>query len=69
METTVPFARAISVQQLPFAVLSDNVFLNGCMYDRNRALLENPEGLNSFPGAVDKRNRLLEGRQWEQGFS
>ena len=27
METTVPFGRAISVRQLPFAVLSDNVFL------------------------------------------
>ena len=26
METTVPFCRAISVRQLPFAVLSDNVF-------------------------------------------
>ena len=26
METTVPFGRAISVRQLPFAVLSDNVF-------------------------------------------
>ena len=27
METTVPFGRAISVRQLPFAVLSDNFFL------------------------------------------
>ena len=26
METTVPFGRAISVRQLPFTVLSDNVF-------------------------------------------
>ena len=26
METTVPFRRAISVRQLPFALLSDNVF-------------------------------------------
>ena len=26
MKTTVPFVRAISVRQLPFAVLSDNVF-------------------------------------------
>ena len=26
METTVPFGRAISFRQLPFAVLSDNVF-------------------------------------------
>ena len=26
METTVPFGRAISVRQLPFAVLSDKVF-------------------------------------------
>ena len=26
METTVPFGRAISVRQLPFAVVSDNVF-------------------------------------------
>jgi len=26
METTVPFGRAISVRQLPFAVLSDSVF-------------------------------------------
>ena len=26
METTVPFCRAISVRQPPFAVLSDNVF-------------------------------------------
>ena len=31
METTVPFGRAISVRQLPFAVLSDNVFWNRCM--------------------------------------
>ena len=28
METTVPFGCAIFVRQLPFAVLSDNVFLN-----------------------------------------
>ena len=26
VETTVPFGRAISIRQLPFAVLSDNVF-------------------------------------------
>ena len=26
IETTVPFGRAISIRQLPFAVLSDNVF-------------------------------------------
>ena len=26
METTVPFGRAIAIRQLPFAVLSDNVF-------------------------------------------
>ena len=26
VETTVPFGRAISVRQLPFAVISDNVF-------------------------------------------
>ena len=32
METTVPFGRAISVRQLPFAVLSDNFFLNRCIY-------------------------------------
>ena len=31
METTVPFGRSISVRQLPFAVLSDNVFWNRCM--------------------------------------
>ena len=31
METTVPFGRATSVRQLPFAVLSDNVFWNKCM--------------------------------------
>ena len=27
METTVPFGHAISIRQLPFAVLPDNVFL------------------------------------------
>jgi len=32
METTVPFGRAISVRQLAFAVLSDNVFWNRCMW-------------------------------------
>ena len=31
METTVPFGRAISVRQLPFAILSDNVFWNRCI--------------------------------------
>ena len=31
METTVPFGRAISVRQLPFAVLSNNVFWNRCI--------------------------------------
>ena len=29
--TAVPFGRAISVRQLPFAVLSDNVFWNRCI--------------------------------------
>ena len=32
METTVPFCRVISVRQLPFAVLSDNVFWNRCIF-------------------------------------
>ena len=31
METRVPFGRAISVRQLPFAVLSDNVYWNRCI--------------------------------------
>ena len=31
-ETTVPFGHAISVRQLPFAFLADNVFWNRCMY-------------------------------------
>jgi len=31
METTVPFGRAISIQQLPFAILSDNAFWNRCI--------------------------------------
>ena len=32
METTLPCGRAISVRQLPFAILSDNVFWNRCIY-------------------------------------
>ena len=31
METTVPFGPAISIQQLPFAILSNNVFWNRCI--------------------------------------
>jgi len=33
METTIPFGRAISVRQLPFTALSDNVFWNRCPLD------------------------------------
>ena len=31
IETTVPFGRTIFVRQLPFAVLSDNLFWNRCI--------------------------------------
>ena len=32
IETTVPFGRTIFVRQLPFAVLSDNLFWNRCIH-------------------------------------
>ena len=68
METTVPFGRAISVWQLPFAVLSDNVFLNKCISDAFTSEILNIWSEISYNGYITSTEHLLSLPLWQNSL-